>query len=71
MSPMLPSWMYGDPADVAERVELQASAKAARRAAEDVARKRKEEQGLTPGTVRLMRRLRIRELMVKVMKGSR
>ena len=71
MSPMLPAWMYGDPADVAERVELQTAAKAARRAAEDVARKRKEERGLTPGTVRLMRRLRIRELMVKVMKGSR
>lgn len=70
MSPLLPSWMYGDPADVVERLELQAAAKAARQEKER-ARRRPEEQGLTPGTVRNMRRLRIRELVSEALKGRR
>lgn len=68
MSPMLPAWMYGDPADVVERLELQAAAKVERQAK---AGKRQEEQGLTPGTVRMMRRLRVRELVQEALKGRR
>jgi hypothetical protein len=65
---MLPSWMYGDPALVVERMELQAQAKIVREAK---AGRRPEEQGLTPGTVRNMRRLRIRELVQEALKGRR
>lgn len=60
--------MYGDPANVVERMQLQARAKAERQAK---ATRRPEEKGLTPATVRLMRRLRIRELVQKAMKGAR
>lgn len=63
----LPSWMWGDPAEVAERIELQAAAKIER---QRKARARPEEQGLSPVTVRTQRRLRIRELMQKVMRGG-
>ena len=64
----LPAWMYADPADVVEHLELQAAAKIARQAK---AGRRPEEKGLTPATVRLMRRLRIRELVQEVLKGRR
>ena len=64
----LPSWMYADPADVVERLELQAAAKIERQAK---AGRRPEEKGLTPATVRTMRRLRIRELVQEVLKGER
>jgi len=67
---MLPAWMYGDPADVVERLELQAAAKVARQERQRSSR-RPEEQGLTPGTVRNMRRLRIRELVNEALKGRR
>jgi hypothetical protein len=60
--------MYGDPADVVERMELQAAAKVAR---QEKARRRPQEQGLTPGTVLNMRRIRIRELVQEVLKGRR
>lgn len=66
----LPSWMYRDPAEVAERLELRAQAKVVRQEKER-ARRRPEEQGLTPGTVRTMRRLRIRELVQNALKGRR
>lgn len=68
MSAILPSWMWGDPADVVERLELQAAAKLAM---EEKRRRRPEEQGLTPGTVRNMRRLRIRELVKEALEGKR
>ena len=67
-STALPSWRYADPADVVERMELQALAKIERQAK---AGRRPEEKGLTPATVRLMRRLRIRELVQEVLKGER
>ena len=67
---MLPAWMYGDPADVVERLELQAAAKVARQAKQGE-RSRADEQGLGPETVRNMRRLRIRELVQEVLKGRR
>ena len=61
----LPAWMYADPAEVVERIELQALAKAKREAA----KRRAHEVGLTPNTVHWMRRLRIQEL-VKQAKGA-
>ncbi len=59
----LQSWEYADPAKVAERRQLQAKAKAKR--------KRPEERGLTPITIRNMRRLRIQELVREVLRGKR
>ncbi len=61
----LPSWMWRDPAEVIERIELQAAAKAKREAA----RHRSYEIGLSPCTVLTMRRLRIRELVADALKG--
>ena len=66
-SQVLPSWMYGDPAEVAERVELQAIAKLKR----EQAKKRAHEVGLTPCTVRVMRRLRIQELVRNAINGEK
>ena len=68
MSPCgLPSWMWGDPAEVVERLELQATAKVKREAA----RRRVEEIGLSPVTVRTMRRERIRELVRAALEGGK
>ncbi len=61
----LPSWMWRDPAEVIERIELQAAAKAKREAE----RRRAHEIGLSPCTVLTMRRLRIRELVREVLEG--
>lgn len=59
---MLPSWMYGDPADVAERIERAEIA--------NIERERRRKYGLLgPGTVRLTKRMRIQELVAKAMKG--
>jgi len=64
MSPLLPAWMYGDPADVVERIE---QAEIAR-----VERARKRKYGLLgANTVRLMKQLRIRELVATVKRGER
>lgn len=71
MSPILPSWMYGDPAEVVERMQLQARAKTERQAEERARHRKKQEAGLTPGVVAHMRRIRIRELVQKAMKGAR
>ena len=65
---VLPAWMYGDPAIVVERMELQAAAKLARQEKQG---RRADEHGLGPETVRNMRRLRIRELVAEAMKGRR
>lgn len=64
LSAVLPSWMYGDPADVAERVEQAALAR--------VEREKKRKYGLLgASTVRLIKQLRIRELVAKaMMKGG-
>ena len=62
----LAAWMWRDPAEVVERLELQAAAKAEREAA----RKRKDEIGLSPQTVRTMRRMRIRELVRQALEGK-
>lgn len=64
----LPAWMWRDPAEVVERIELQALAKVER---ERKARQRSEEQGLSPVTVRTLRRCRIRELVADAIKGKR
>lgn len=64
ISTALPSWMYGNPADVAERIE---QAEIAR-----VERKRKRATGLLgAGTVKMIKQLRIRELVAKAMRGGR
>ena len=68
MSQVLPAWMYRDPAEVVERRELQAIARLER---ERKARQRPEERGLSPVTVLQMRRLRIRELVSRKLKGER
>jgi len=65
-STALPAWMYGDPADVAERIELQTIAKVKR----EQAKRRAHEAGLTPVTVRVMRRLRIQELVRNAKNGG-
>ena len=64
----MPAWMWGDPAEVVERLELQAAAKLER---QRKVRSRPEEQGLSPVTVRTQRRLRIRESMADVLKGRK
>lgn len=63
---LLPSWMYGDPADVAERLERAEIARAEREH-----RRTHKDRLLGAGTVRLIKRMRIRELVGKVMKGGR
>lgn len=64
LTTVLPAWMYRDPAEVAERVE---QAELAR-----VERARKRRDGLLgAGTVRLIKQLRIRELVAKAMRGGR
>ncbi len=60
---LLPSWMYGDPAAVAERVEL---AEIARREREQ----RRKYGLLGAGTVRLIKQMRIRELVANVKRGG-
>jgi hypothetical protein len=63
MSPLLPSWMYGDPADVAERVELTEIAR--------VERERKRKHGLLgAGTVKLIKQMRIRALVAIAKRGG-
>jgi hypothetical protein len=60
----LPAWMYGDPAEVAERIE---QAEIAR-----VERARKCKEGLLgASTVRLIKQMRIRELVSKAAEGGR
>lgn len=63
---LLPSWMYGDPADVVERIERIEIAKAERER-----RRMHKDRLLGAGTLRLIKRMRIRELVGKVMKGQR
>ena len=68
---VLPSWMYGDPADVAERIENGELARQARRD-DQALRGRRAGFGLvTEGTVRLIKRARIRELVARVMGKKR
>lgn len=63
--------MYGDPADVAERIENGELARQARRD-EQALRQRRAGFGLvTEGTVRLIKRARIRELVARVMGKKR
>ncbi len=63
-SAALPAWMYRDPADVVERIEQAGIAKAER--------ERRRKNGLLGEcTVRLIKQMRIRELVAKVMKGER
>ena len=50
----MPSWMWRDPYQVIERIELQAAARAQREAQKH---KRLDEIGLSPVTVRAMRRI--------------
>jgi len=63
---LLPSWMYGDPADVAERIERTEIARVERER-----RRMHKDRLLGAGTMRLIKRMRIRELVGKVMKGQR
>lgn len=67
----LPSWMYGDPADVVERIEnghMLAQASEAERAE----RRQRQRFGLVgESTVRLIKRARIRELLANVMMGKK
>lgn len=63
---VLPAWMWRDPAEVVERIELQALAKAER----ERLKRRAHEAGLSDTTVRAMRRLRIKELVDNVLRGK-
>jgi hypothetical protein len=73
---ILPAWMYRDPAEVVERVELtelRAEARARVRELEReqefrAARKRLDCGVLTAATVRLINRVRIRSLVRQVLK---
>lgn len=62
----LEAWMWGDPAAVAERRQLQHLAKIEREAK----RRREYEHDLSPRTVLQIRRMRIRELVANA-KGER
>lgn len=72
---VLPAWMYGDPAGVVERAEqgvINARERKAEREAQRVAERHRAAYGLVgPGTVRLINRCRIRELLAQVMGRKR
>lgn len=62
---VLPAWMYGDPADVAERLEQGEIARAERA-------KKGRDGLLGAGTLLLIKRMRIRELVAQAMtRGGR
>jgi len=67
MSQVLPGWMYGDPADVAERKEqgeIDRADRQAREACERTAREQRQRYGLVGDqTLRLIKQLRVRELV--------
>lgn len=69
--PTLPAWMYGDPADVVERIE-NGHVLAQARQAERATRQHRARYGLvSEATVRLINRARIRELVAGVMGKKR
>lgn len=72
---VLPSWMYGDPADVAERkeqAEIGRAERQARQECERAAREQRERFGLVgDGTVRLIKQQRIRQLVAATKEGRR
>ena len=71
----LPSWMYGDPADVAERKEqgeINRAERQVRERAGHAEAERRQRYGLVGDeTVRMINRLRVRELVAAVKEGKR
>lgn len=69
MTALVPAWMYGDPADVAQRKEQTEINRAERKAHElpqNAGVVRRERYGLVSDeTVRLVNRARVRELMCR------
>lgn len=74
MTAVLPAWMYGNPADVAQRKEQSELNRVERHAGERLENARvvrRERYGLvSDATVRLVKRERVRELVARVKEGS-
>jgi hypothetical protein len=67
----LPSWMYGDPAAVVERIEERAIVAQERRATRELQAHRQRYGLVSEATVRLIKRARIRALVDGVLGRKR